>query len=73
MSWTADKLMQTKVRTVAEGTSLPDLERAFLDEGVTGFPVVEAGRLVGVVSRSDVVRKLATEQSYAEYISGYHR
>jgi CBS domain-containing protein len=73
MSWTAGKLMQTKVRTVAEGTSLPALERAFLDEGVTGFPVVEEGRLVGVVSRSDVVRKLATEQSYAEYISDYHR
>jgi CBS domain-containing protein len=73
MAWTAKKLMQTKVRTVNEGMSLPELERAFLGGGVTGFPVVESGRLVGVVSRSDVVRKLATEQSYVEYVSDYHR
>ena len=73
MSLTAGKLMQAKVHTVTEKMSLPDLERAFLEEGVTGFPVVDGGRLVGVVSRSDVVRKLATEQSYVEYVSGYHR
>jgi CBS domain-containing protein len=65
--------MQSKVRTVTQEMSLPDLERAFLEEGVTGFPVVDGSRLVGVVSRSDVVRKLATEQSYVEYISDYHR
>jgi CBS domain-containing protein len=65
--------MQTKVQSVDPAMSLAELERAFLEEQVTGFPVVDGGRLVGVVTRSDIVRKLATEQSYAEYVSEYHR
>jgi len=73
MGLRASDLMQTKLHTVHPDLSLPDLERAFLEARVTGFPVVENDRLVGVVSRSDVVRKLATEQSYAEYLSDYHR
>jgi len=73
MAVCARDLMQTKVRSVGPEVSIPELERAFLEAGVTGFPVVEDGRLVGVVSRSDIVRKLATEQSYAEYLSDYYR
>jgi len=65
--------MQSKVRTVGPDMSLPDLDRAFLEARVSGFPVVEKGRLVGVISRSDIVRKLATEQSYAEYLTDYNR
>lgn len=68
----ARDVMHPKVRTVGPDTSLPDLDRAFLEERVSGFPVVEDGRLVGVVSRSDIVRKLAAEQSYAEYLTDSH-
>lgn len=35
--------------------------------------VDKEGRLVGIVSRSDVVRQLGVEQSLAEYISDYYR
>jgi CBS domain-containing protein len=73
MSLCAADVMQTKVHTVRGDLSLPELERAFLKERVSGFLVVDGKRLVGVVSRSDVVRKLAAEQSLAEYVSDYHR
>jgi len=74
MGWTARDVMQAEVRTVGPGMALADLERAFLKERVTGFPVVERdGRLVGIVSRSDVVRQLSVEQSLGEQISDYYR
>ena len=65
----ARDLMSGPPRTVRPDTSLADLERALLDAGVGGFPVVEDGRLVGVVSRSDVVRQLSVEQSLAELLA----
>jgi CBS-domain-containing membrane protein len=74
MGLRASDIMQRKVRSVGPRTSLEDLERAFCEARQGGFPVVdERDRLVGVVSRTDVVRKLATEQSYAEYASDYYR
>ena len=66
----ARDVMQEKVRTIREDASLLDLDRALTRERQTGLPVVDGdGRLVGVVSRSDVVKKLASEQSQEEYIS----
>jgi len=73
MSVCARDLMRSEVRSVDPDLPVVDLERVFLKECVTGLPVVSGDRLVGVVSRSDIVRKLATEQSYAEYISDFHR
>lgn len=73
MATTARDVMKTEVRTVSPEVPLNDLESLFLEHRVTGFPVVEADRLVGVVSRSDIVRKLVAEKSYAEYISDYYR
>jgi len=69
----ARDVMRSKVRSVGPKLPLSDLERAFLEARVSGFPVVDGDRLVGVVSRSDIVRKLAAEQSVAEYVSDYHR
>jgi CBS domain-containing protein len=51
---------------------LPELDRAFIDQKVGGFPVVDEGRLVGMVSRSDIVRQLCVEQSLAEMVSDYY-
>lgn len=73
MGFLARDVMQSEVRTVAPNVSLADLERIFCDSGQSGFPVVgEDDRLVGVVSRTDVVRRLVVEQSYAEYESSYY-
>ena len=73
MATTARDVMKTEVRTVSPDVSLTELDKLFIENRVTGFPVVESERLVGVVSRSDIVRKIVTEQSYAEYVSDYYR
>jgi len=65
--------MHRDVRTVGEDLSLVDLDRRFLEDRVSGFPVVARdGRLLGVVSRSDVIRQLSVEQTWAETLSGYY-
>jgi CBS domain-containing protein len=70
---TARDLMTSDVRSVRPDMTLTDLERALLEDRVGGFPVVSDGRLVGVISRSDIVRQLALEQSVAELSSEYQR
>jgi len=73
MGPTARDVMRTEVHTVSPAMSLVELERAFTRHKVTGFPVVREGRLVGMVSRTDVVRQLTVEQSVAEEISAFYR
>jgi len=70
---TAREIMQPKPRSVSPQTTLPELQRTLLSARVSGFPVVDEGRLVGVVSRSDVVRQLSVEQSVGEMLSDYQR
>lgn len=72
MDWTARDVMNAEVRTVGSEMRLPDLERALIEQGLSGFPVVDGGRLVGIVSRSDVVRQLCVEQTVAETLSDYY-
>jgi len=69
MQDTVGLLMQKSPRVIDSGASLAELERAFLESGVRSFPVVEQGKLVGIVSRSDVVRQLSVEQTLAENVS----
>lgn len=73
MGTTARDVMQADVHVIDPDAKLEELEEAFFRHGVTGFPVVEAGRLVGVVSRSDVVQRLAVERSRAGELSDYYR
>jgi tRNA nucleotidyltransferase (CCA-adding enzyme) len=53
---TVRDLMSSPVRTVAPDTPLAELAQSLREWGHTGAPVVEAGRLVGVISRRDVER-----------------
>jgi tRNA nucleotidyltransferase (CCA-adding enzyme) len=39
--------------TVSPGTSLREIERIFFQEETSRLPVVEAGRVLGLVCRSD--------------------
>jgi len=73
MATTARDVMKTEVQTVSPDVPLTELDKLFIENRVTGFPVVDSERLVGVVSRSDIIRKIATEQSYAEYVSDFYR
>lgn len=70
--FTAADIMSGGIRTVPPQMTLPELEEAFVRDQVTGFPVVHAGKLVGVVSRSDIVRQLCTERQVAETVSDFH-
>jgi CBS domain-containing protein len=61
-------VMTTRSMTVAPDSDLSDAVEVMTTTAVKSLPVVEAGRVVGVVSRSDVVRMLACgdEQIHAE-------
>lgn len=65
--------MRRCVQTVTPNMSLPELERAFVRAGVWGFPVVDGDQLVGVVSRSDIVRQLDLERQTAQRTSDFYR
>ncbi len=73
MSLRASELMTSDVKTVGPEMPLTDLEAFFMNEGVTGAPVVSGERLLGLVSRSDIVRTLAREEKEIHSaISFYH-
>jgi CBS-domain-containing membrane protein len=48
-------IMTTEVVTLVASTSLDDAARSLTYHQVTGAPVLEHGRIVGVVSKSDLV------------------
>jgi len=74
MPRTIADIMQRKVRTIAPDRSLPELERELLRSRVGALPVVDpAGQLVGIVSRSDVVRQLCLERSLGEAMADAYR
>ncbi len=65
-------LMRIRVHVVPPAMPLAELEQEFIEKLVSGFPVVEAGELVGVVSRSDIVRQLEVERQLAENTSDFY-
>ena len=66
------QIMKRNVQCVAPQVTLPELEEAFLKHGVSGFPVIDKGELVGIVSRSDIVRQLFMEHQTAERTSDFY-
>jgi predicted transcriptional regulator len=52
-------IMSTDPITVDIETPLTEVMQTIYDEGVLRVPVVEDGRLVGIISRSDVITALA--------------
>ena len=54
-------IMTRKVHTVTPDTEIEDLVALMLKHGANPVPVVEGDRLVGIVSRSDLVRTMAAE------------
>lgn len=52
----ARDIMRRDLVTAEPGQSLAELRHLLIESHVSGVPVVDGGRLVGVVSRSDLVR-----------------
>jgi CBS domain-containing protein len=53
---TARDILQTAVASVKPDDTMNVAERLMVEQRLTGLPVVDGGRLVGVISRSDVTR-----------------
>jgi CBS domain-containing protein len=51
-------VMTTDVRTVEAAADVAEPARLLVDEGLRSVPVIDRGRLVGIVSRRDLVRTL---------------
>lgn len=56
---TVADVMTTGVLAVHESTDAADMARLMLDTGVKSIPVVHGQRVVGIVSRRDLIRVLA--------------
>jgi CBS domain-containing protein len=64
--------MTRAVVTLDPDMTLTEVDRVLLSYGVSGGPVVEDDVVVGVISRSDIVRTLYAEQAQASKVSGYY-
>lgn len=64
-------VMRRSVVTVCPSDTLPRLEEVLSRHRITGAPVVDDGDVVGVISRSDVIRQLELERSRFEDSSWY--
>lgn len=72
MTLSVASVMQKQVESVRPGMSVHDLERRLLRKRISGCPVVEDGKVVGIVSRSDVIRQLCIERTNVEMMSDYY-
>jgi CBS domain-containing protein len=58
---TAGDIMTSAVITVTEDTEVADVRVLLVDRRIRRVPVVAGGKLVGIVSRSDIVGLMALE------------
>ena len=56
---TAQEAMSRPPVTIASGRPVVDAAKLMLDEGVSRLPVVDSGRLVGIITEGDLVRAFA--------------
>ena len=57
--------MQAHVLSVPPDMPIPELVDYLISHRVSGLPVIEKGKIVGIVSRSDLVRAVSLERSLA--------
>lgn len=56
-------IMSSEVVSIAPDASVYDVASLMADSGVNRVPVLEEGRLVGIITRGDVVRAIASAQA----------
>jgi CBS domain-containing protein len=67
----ARDIMAKRVHSVSPDLPLIDLERELAAHRISGAPVVEGGNVVGIVSRSDIDRHLAREETRSAAAATY--
>ncbi|MBG6090084.1 CBS domain-containing protein [Actinomadura viridis] len=66
------EIMTTRVRTCEPSAEVDDLRRTMTEHRIRHLPVVEDGRLAGIVSIGDVVKIAIDElESEREHLVGY--
>lgn len=65
----ARDIMQTHVLSVSPDMAIPELVDYLISHRVSGVPVIEKGKVVGIVSRSDLVRAVSLERSLAGIVA----
>ena len=55
--------MATNLKTIAPDATLPDIEALMVTYDIGRLPVLEQGKLAGIVTRTDVLRQLHQERS----------
>lgn len=55
-------IMKKKVYSVSPDNSLEDASNMMVKHGVNRLPVIEKGKLVGILVRSDIIQGLSKEQ-----------
>ena len=56
----ASQVMESEVLTMRPETSVSDVARALLSRRISAVPIVENGKLVGIVSEGDLIRRVET-------------
>lgn len=64
----ASQIMHTPVLTASPEDSISKLEDRLEDRHISGMPVVEDDRMVGIVTQNDIVRLPALMDSMADYV-----
>jgi CBS domain-containing protein len=73
MALLARDIMEREVKTVDADMTLATLEDTLLRSRISGAPVVDRGEVVGVVTRSDVVRTVSLDRSLSGVVSDFYR
>jgi CBS domain-containing protein len=73
MSQIASAIMKRDLFTVDPDTPLAEVEWALSRRRISGAPVVKEGKLVGVISRADIVRHLGFGHVLSDMAIDYYR
>jgi len=70
---TAGEIMSKHVISASPDTAVESLARLMASERIRRIPIIEGGRLVGIVTRADLVRFLATHHWACPTCGHYER
>ncbi len=68
----ARDIMQTDVRSIPQTMSVVDALRLLISEGLSGVPVFDGPKLIGIISRSDIIQYLSRDMATADVEYDYY-